>query len=130
MNLKQAIASGAFVLALAACGTVDNSHAQSQTQPQQDTPTPAASNSVPMRTFVCKNGLTVKIQQLSTEQIRLHVNRQAVVMDNAVTASGVRYTAKKGLFGGNTEWHEKSGDAVFDYAQMHGGQAETFCREQ
>lgn len=120
MNMKQVGLSLAGALALAACSSMPSEPA---------TAAEAATDGAAM-VFDCQNGLQVRKQQLGSDTIRLTVDGKSAVMKQAVAASGVRYVADSGLFGGGGQWHEKGGEAVFSYAKVHGGEAETFCSQQ
>lgn len=77
--------------------------------------------------FTCENGMEVRVRFLGNEQIRLSTEGSSVVMKRAVSASGERYTADEGLFGGGGEWHQKGGEAVFAFTASRGGDVETSC---
>lgn len=79
------------------------------------------------RTFVCENGMKVRIRRLGDNKIRLNTDGKSAVMENAVSASGERYTANSGLFGNGGEWHQKGSEAMFSFTKRHGGEVETAC---
>lgn len=79
--------------------------------------------------FECRNGLVVLVSQAGTERVSLAVENQTapVTMTAAPSGSGERYVASAGLYGGGGEWHRKGNEAVFSYAQVHGGTGQTEC---
>lgn len=81
-------------------------------------------------TFLCDNGLTVKVERAGRDQIRLNVQDRTAVLTQAVSGSGERYTASSGLWGSGGEWHQKGSQAFFSYTGVHGAKGETSCRQE
>ncbi|WP_373740665.1 MliC family protein [Neisseria sp.] len=110
-----------FASALAACHSD-----RPQTPAAQSVPAPAAQAA---ETFQCDNGITVTVQQLDTDRIRLSATGgETTVLTIARAGSGERYVAEGGVFGKGGEWHRKGREARFGYGKVHGGQAATTCR--
>lgn len=79
--------------------------------------------------FGCQNGLDVVVKHLGGDKIELVTsdNKQAV-LSRAVAASGELYVANTGLWGYGGQWHQKGGEAYFEYVGVHGGSAKnTSC---
>ena len=60
-----------------------------------------------------KNGLSVQIRNLSTDQVELRLDDKVATLSSAVAGSGERYVANQGLFGKGAEWHQKGSEAFF-----------------
>ncbi len=115
------LAALATVLTLAACAS-----------PDSGTPEPApaeqSQNGGEGTRFTCENGLSVQVRSLSNSQIELRLDDKQAVLNSAVAASGERYTATEGLFGKGAEWHQKGGEAYFEFTDPYGNKVNTTCR--
>ncbi|MCF7520636.1 MliC family protein [Neisseria sp. ZJ106] len=115
MAFKKILFPSALVLALAACGSVNHDHHHGHHHHHHH------GKAQQVRQFECSNGLTVGVQNLGNDQLRLTANGQALLLKNAVAGSGVRYVADNGF-----EWHEKRGEAAFAYRDAQGNH-EVMC---
>ena len=77
--------------------------------------------------FECDNGLTVYVQNLDNDQVKLRVDGREAVMTQAPSGSGERYVADTGLWSKGGEWHQKGSQAHFSYTGVHGNQGSTAC---
>lgn len=71
--------------------------------------------------YECENGMDIRVEVIDADTVRLSVDGRSMVMKRAVSASGERYTGRRG------GWHEKHGEAVFEYTGKNGGPVETRC---
>ncbi|MGF6147563.1 Membrane-bound lysozyme-inhibitor of c-type lysozyme [Kingella potus] len=78
--------------------------------------------------FGCRNGLSVQVNSMGSDRIKLDLDGQAVVLSADVSASGERYVSANGLYGKATEWHQKGGEAVFEFTDPYGNKVETVCQ--
>lgn len=79
--------------------------------------------------FECDNGLTVRVQHLGNDQVKLSVDNREAVMTQAPSGSGERYVATTGLWSKGGEWHQKGSQAHFSYTGVHGNQGSTVCHQ-
>lgn len=77
--------------------------------------------------FECDNGLTVHVQHLGNDRVKLSVDGREAVMTQAQSGSGERYVATTGLWSKGGEWHQKGSQAHFSYTGVHGNQGSTAC---
>lgn len=136
MNIKHFITIAASAAALSACvgnseESVPTTAPANQTQTEQSAQ--SAQQVAPNAVFTCKNGMTVKTEYLSDAndsnyRIRLTVDTMelSTTLPLAQSGSGTRY-AGKGFYGHNTEWHEKAGEANFQFHDAQKNKVETFC---
>ena len=114
--------------ALSACGTTSsNAPAQQPTQPVAATETAPRAEAAVER-FTCENGLNVQLRPLGQDQLELHLDDKRAALVRAVSGSGERYVATRGLFGRGAEWHQKGGEAFFSFTDAGGRKVETPCR--
>lgn len=80
--------------------------------------------------FECRNGMTVTVLRHGEERITVSTNTDTgrATLQIAASGSGERYVSNQGLYGKNTEWHEKNGEAVFTFTDPYNNQVETQCR--
>ena len=74
-----------------------------------------------------KNGLSVQVRNLSTNQVELRLDDKVATLSSAVAGSGERYVANQGLFGKGAEWHQKGSEAFFGFTDPYGNKVETSC---
>lgn len=80
-----------------------------------------------VQSFSCENGLSVRIRNLSTDQVELRLDDKVATLSSAVAGSGERYVANQGLFGKGAEWHQKGSEAFFGFTDPYGNKVETSC---
>ena len=79
--------------------------------------------------FECDNGMTATVKY-SSGAINLSVDTmgKSAVLNQAVSASGVRYASNSAFYGNPTEWHEKAGrEAYFEFSGSDGSKVSTTC---
>lgn len=95
--------------------------------PRPPSPPPSVPHAKATQRFQCQNGLTLQVRFLSTDKAEIQLDNQRAVLTNAVAASGERYVSRKGLFGRNTEWHQKGGEGMLNFVDPYGNAVETSC---
>nr|WP_281168321.1 MliC family protein [Conchiformibius kuhniae] len=88
---------------------------------------------MPDEHYACRTGQGVTVRYLGNSRIALSLNtdRNArAVLKQTRAASGELYTAGKGLYGKATEWHQKNGEAVFEFRDRYGNKTATVCRKK
>ncbi|ULJ62688.1 MliC family protein [Wielerella bovis] len=139
MKIKYFMIVSAFA-ALAACtNNPNNTSAPAQpvkTETSASTQTQANNlNSGDSRVFVCENGMTANVTYMIDEredkENAIHLNVDTIGtsahLTQKVSASGERYAADKGFYDKATEWHEKGGEAYFEFTDPYGNKTETTC---
>ena len=79
--------------------------------------------------FECDNGMTATVKY-SSGAINLSVDTmgKSAVLNQAVSASGVRYASNSAFYGNPAEWHEKAGrEAYFEFSGSDGSKVSTTC---
>lgn len=99
-------------------------------QSKEDAERPAETETV---VFKCENGDRVTVVYMGQKGIELSLEYdvgapKTVRLKPAKTASGERYSAKKGFFGWGADWHEKNGQALLKY-NTEDGMVEVSCEE-
>lgn len=139
MNIRTLIAISVLGLTAAACTSNSNSNKTSTTNSSttssaSHTTSSVAKNEAVSRneTFECRNGMTVSLTQNNVNSLSISVdtNNSSATLHRTQAASGELYTNKQGLNGKNTEWHEKGGEAVFEFSDPYGNVTETVCKMQ
>ena len=141
MNIRTLIAISILGLTTAACTSNSNSNStktsttnSSTTSSASHTTSSVAKNEAVSRneTFECRNGMTVSLTQNNVNSLSISVdtNNSSATLHRTQAASGALYTNKQGLNGKNTEWHEKGGEAVFEFSDPYGNVTETVCKMQ
>ena len=82
------------------------------------------------QSFECQNGLAVTVRNLDTNRIELSLDDKRAVLSSAVSGSGERYVANRGLFGKGAEWHQKGGEAFFSFVDPYGNKVDTSCNQR
>ncbi|MDO4434650.1 MAG: MliC family protein [Alysiella sp.] len=61
------------------------------------------------QSFECANGATVQVHNAGKDKIHITVDTigKTVVLSQASSGSGERYTSQKGFYNNATEWHQK-----------------------
>lgn len=80
--------------------------------------------------FECENGVGGSLSQTDVNGLRISLNTdsQSTHLPRVRAASGALFASDNGLYGKRTEWHEKNGEAVFQFADPYGNVVETRCR--
>ena len=79
--------------------------------------------------FECDNGMTATVKY-SSGAINLSVDTmgKSAVLNQAMSASGVRYASNSAFYGNPAEWHEKAGrEAYFEFSGSDGSKVSTTC---
>lgn len=105
--------------ALAGCATKPTAPTTSNTTTNPS----ATTTSTPLSArYSCDIGLDVTVRHLGNSQIELTTSDgKRGVLTQAVSGSGERYTTNQGLWGNGGAWHQKGGQAYFEYVGVHGG---------
>ncbi len=85
-----------------------------------------AGMSKPM-TFECKNGMSVNVENIGEDKVKLTVANRSAQLTRTSAASGELYTGNTGLWGTGAEWHQKGSEAYFEYTGLHGVKGATVC---
>lgn len=85
-----------------------------------------AGMSKPM-TFECKNGMSVNVENIGEDKVKLTVANRSAQLTRTSAASGELYTGNTGLWGTGAEWHQKGSEAYFEYTGLHGAKGATVC---
>lgn len=131
MKAKLFCLFAASALMLSACAAPDNGHSGHPPHAKHDHLHDHGSqghNTAQSTRYSCRNGLAVSIRRLDNDRIELRLNDKHTVMNRATSGSGVRYASSRGLFGKGAQWHEKGGDALFNFTDPYGNEVETSCR--
>ncbi|HFC6387178.1 TPA: MliC family protein [Neisseria bacilliformis] len=78
--------------------------------------------------FECENGLSVQARRAGGNRMELNMDGKTAVLSGDIAASGERYVSANGLYGKATEWHQKGGEAYFEFTDPYGNKVETSCR--
>lgn len=78
--------------------------------------------------FSCQNGLAVHIRHVGGDGLELRLDDKYALLKQAVSGSGERYVANRGLFGRGAEWHQKGNEAFFSFVDPYGNAVNTSCR--
>lgn len=78
--------------------------------------------------FECENGLSVQARRTGGNRMELNMDGKTAVLSGDIAASGERYVSANGLYGKATEWHQKGGEAYFEFTDPYGNKVETSCR--
>jgi len=78
--------------------------------------------------FECENGLSVQARRAGGNRMELNMDGKTAVLSGDTAASGERYVSANGLYGKATEWHQKGGEAYFEFTDPYGNKVETSCR--
>ena len=135
MNIKHVSLIAISALALAACAGSESPSANNDprdsemgymSMKQQQAMSPKVGGS---KRFECDNGMTATVKY-SSGAINLSVDTmgKSAVLNQAVSASGVRYASHSAFYGNPAEWHEKAGrEAYFEFSGSDGGVVNTNC---
>lgn len=135
MNIKHVSLIAISALALAACAGSESPSANNDprdsamgnmSMKQQQAMSPKVDGS---KRFECDNGMTATVKY-SSGAINLSVDTmgKSAVLNQAVSASGVRYASNSAFYGNPAEWHEKAGrEAYFEFSGSDGGVVNTNC---
>ena len=135
MNIKLISLIAVSAVALAACAGSENPAANNG-------PRDSAMDNMPMqqqqamnpkvggtKRFECDNGMTATVKY-GSGAINLAVDTmgKSAVLNQAVSASGVRYASNSAFYGNPAEWHEKAGrEAYFEFSGSDGSKVSTTC---
>ena len=135
MNIKHVSLIAISALALAACAGSESPSANNDpsdsamgnmSMKQQQAMSPKVGGS---KRFECDNGMTATVKY-SSGAINLSVDTmdKSAVLNQAVSASGVRYASNSAFYGNPAEWHEKAGrEAYFEFSGSDGSKVSTTC---
>ena len=135
MNIKHVSLIAISALALAACAGSESPSANNDpsdsamgnmSMKQQQAMSPKVGGS---KRFECDNGMTATVKY-SSGAINLSVDTmgKSAVLNQAVSAAGVRYASNSAFSGNPAEWHEKAGrEAYFEFSGSDGGVVNTNC---
>ena len=135
MNIKHVSLIAISALTLAACAGSESPSANNDpsdsamgnmSMKQQQAMSPKVGGS---KRFECDNGMTATVKY-SSGAINLSVDTmgKSAVLNQAVSASGVRYASNSAFYGNPAEWHEKAGrEAYFEFSGSDGGVVNTNC---
>lgn len=106
-------------LMVVGCASKSATNTPASTTTQAGTPA-----SVLVQKFSCNIGLDVTVKHLGNDQIELTTSPDVkrAVMTQVPSGSGERYASNTGLWGNGGSWHQKGGEAYFEYVGVHGGQ--------
>lgn len=136
MKLHTIIAVAVSGLVLTACAGMDNEPRQHDRHEQhRGNRYENAQNRMDERNernarFECENGVGGSLSQTDVNGLRISLNTdsQSAHLPRVRAASGALFASDNGLYGKRTEWHEKNGEAVFQFADPYGNVVETRCR--
>ena len=135
MNIKLVSLIAVSAVALAACAGSESpatnndprdSAIGNMSMQQQQAMKPQVGGS---KRFECDNGMTATVKY-SSGAINLSVDTmgKSAVLNQAVSASGVRYASNSAFYGNPAEWHEKAGrEAYFEFSGSDGSVVNTNC---
>ncbi|WP_416189810.1 MliC family protein [Neisseria sp. CCUG17229] len=122
MKTITAAALAASITLLAACAQSGNSHSHHHHGHHHH-----HADMSKAVTFECNNGMTVNVENLGQDKVKLTVENRSAVLTQASAASGELYTGTTGLWGTGAEWHQKGSEAHFEYTGLHGAKGATAC---
>ena len=135
MKLHTIIAVAVSGLVLTACAGMDNEPREPRHQERHEHRHEHAQNRMDERNernarFECENGVGGSLSQTNVNGLRisLSTDSQSAHLQRVRAASGALFASDNGLYGKRTEWHEKNGEAVFQFADPYGNVVETRCR--
>ena len=132
MKLHTMIAVAVSGLVLTACAGMDNEPREPRHQERHEHRHEHAQNRMDERNarFECENGVGGSLSQTDVNGLRISLNTdsQSAHLPRVRAASGALFASDNGLYGKRTEWHEKNGEAVFQFADPYGNVVETRCR--
>ena len=127
MNIKHVSLIAVSALALAACAGSENPSANNDprdsamgnmSMQQQQAMKPQVGGT---KRFECDNGMTATVKYVDTMG-------KSAVLNQAMSASGVRYASNSAFYGNPAEWHEKAGrEAYFEFSGSDGSVVNTNC---
>ena len=135
MNIKLVSLIAVSAVALAACAGSESPAATNDprgsamgnmSMQQQQAMKPQVGGS---KRFECDNGMTATVKY-SSGAINLSVDTmgKSAVLNQAMSASGVRYASNSAFYGNPAEWHEKAGrEAYFEFSGSDGSKVSTTC---
>nr|WP_314227872.1 MliC family protein [uncultured Kingella sp.] len=135
MNIKLVSLIAVSAVALAACAGSESPAANNDprdsamdnmSMQQQQAMKPQVGGS---KRFECDNGMTATAKY-SSGAINLSVDTmgKSAVLNQAMSASGVRYASNSAFYGNPAEWHEKAGrEAYFEFSGSDGSKVSTTC---
>lgn len=135
MNIKHVSLIAVSALALAACAGSENPSANNDprnsamgnmSMQQQQAMKPQVGGT---KRFECDNGMTATVKY-GSGAINLAVDTmgKSAVLNQAMSASGVRYASDSAFYGNPAEWHEKAGrEAYFEFSGSDGSVVNTNC---
>ncbi len=135
MKLHTIIAVAVSGLVLTACAGMDNEPREPRQHERHEHRHEHAQNRMDERNernarFECENGVGGSLSQTDVNGLRISLNTdsQSAHLSRVRAASGALFASDNGLYGKRTEWHEKNGEAVFQFADPYGNVVETRCR--
>ena len=135
MKLHTIIAVAVSGLVLTACAGMDNEPREPRQHERHEHRHEHAQNRMDERNernarFECENGVGGSLSQTDVNGLRISLNTdsQSAHLQRVRAASGALFASDNGLYGKRTEWHEKNGEAVFQFADPYGNVVETRCR--
>ena len=135
MKLHTIIAVAVSGLVLTACAGMDNEPREPRHHERHEHRHEHAQNRMDERNernarFECENGVGGSLSQTDVNGLRISLNTdsQSAHLPRVRAASGALFASDNGLYGKRTEWHEKNGEAVFQFADPYGNVVETRCR--
>ena len=135
MKLHTIIAVAVSGLVLTACAGMDNEPPEPRQHERHEHRHEHAQNRMDERNernarFECENGVGGSLSQTDVNGLRISLNTdsQSAYLPRVRAASGALFASDNGLYGKRTEWHEKNGEAVFQFADPYGNVVETRCR--
>lgn len=113
-----------MAIAVASLMVVGCASKSTTSTPASTTTQASTSTSVLVQKFSCNIGLDVTVKHLGNDQIELTTSPDVkrAVMTQVPSGSGERYASNTGLWGNGGSWHQKGGEAYFEYVGVHGGQ--------
>ncbi len=134
MNIKLVSLIAVSAVALAACAGSENPAANNDPRDsamgnmsmQQQAMSPKVGGT---KRFECDNGMTATVKY-SSGAINLSVDTmgKSAVLNQAMSASGVRYASNSAFYDNPAEWHEKAGrEAYFEFSGSDGSKVSTTC---
>ena len=132
MKLHTIIAVAVSGLVLTACAGMDNEPREPRHQERHEHRHEHAQNRMDERNernarFECENGVGGSLSQTDVNGLRISLNTdsQSAHLPRVRAASGALFASDNGLYGKRTEWHEKNGEAGFQFADPYGNVVET-----
>ena len=135
MKLHTIIAVAVSGLVLTACAGMDNEPREPRQHERHEHRHEHSITRIEVRNernarFECENGVGGSLSQTDVNGLRisLSTDSQSAHLQRVRAASGALFASDNGLYGKRTEWHEKNGEAVFQFADPYGNVVETRCR--